>query len=223
MGGSLGLLQILNFLEYLLLRFLFLGVNTLWILLFEHLFGKGIQEQGLWIICSQGSTHRDKTIKELEKQYKPWLFHREFPAPRIISLLPPFSCWAQEYRICRVLRVEIEWTYKPFLSPNPWKEAYQSLICFLSIFPSSLLPSPYLPLLSSLPPSFISFFSFLFFLSFFLSFSSLCSFFKIFIGVYLLYNVVLVSTVQQSESAIRIHVSNLFWISFPFRSPQSTE
>ena len=46
---------------------------------------------------------------------------------------------------------------------------------------------------------------------------------KIFIGVYLLYNVVLVSTVQQSESAIRIHIAPLFWISFPFRSPQSTE
>ena len=38
-----------------------------------------------------------------------------------------------------------------------------------------------------------------------------------------LYNVVLVSTVQQSESVIRIHISPLFWISFPFRSPQSTE
>ena len=36
-------------------------------------------------------------------------------------------------------------------------------------------------------------------------------FFKlIFIGVQLLYNVVLVSTVQQSESAIRIHISPLF-------------
>ena len=33
----------------------------------------------------------------------------------------------------------------------------------------------------------------------------------------------LVSTVQQSDSAIRIYVSPLFWISFPFRSPQSTE
>ena len=33
----------------------------------------------------------------------------------------------------------------------------------------------------------------------------------------------LVSTVQQSESAIRIHISPLFQISFPFRSPQSTE
>ena len=44
-------------------------------------------------------------------------------------------------------------------------------------------------------------------------------FFKlIFIRVELLYNVVLVSAVQQSESAIRIHISPLFWISFPFRS-----
>ena len=33
----------------------------------------------------------------------------------------------------------------------------------------------------------------------------------------------LVSTVQQSESAIHIHISPLFWISFPLRSPQSTE
>ena len=48
--------------------------------------------------------------------------------------------------------------------------------------------------------------------------------FKInFIRVQLLYSVVLVSAVQQSESAILIHVSPLFWISFPFRSPQSTE
>ena len=33
---------------------------------------------------------------------------------------------------------------------------------------------------------------------------------KIFIGVWLLYNVVLVSTVQQSESAINIHIFPLF-------------
>ena len=44
-----------------------------------------------------------------------------------------------------------------------------------------------------------------------------------FIGIQLLYNVVLVSTVQQSESAICIHMPHLFWISFPFRSPESTE
>ena len=33
----------------------------------------------------------------------------------------------------------------------------------------------------------------------------------------------LVSAVQQSESAIHIHISHLFWISFSFRSPQSNE
>ena len=43
-------------------------------------------------------------------------------------------------------------------------------------------------------------------------------YFLIFIGVQLLYNVVLVSAVQQSESAICIHISPVFWISFPFRS-----
>ena len=32
-----------------------------------------------------------------------------------------------------------------------------------------------------------------------------------------------VSTVQQSESAICIHICPLFWISFPFRSPQKIE
>ena len=45
----------------------------------------------------------------------------------------------------------------------------------------------------------------------------------IFTAVKLLYNVVLVSGVQQSESAIHIHMFPHFWISFPFRSPQSTE
>ena len=45
----------------------------------------------------------------------------------------------------------------------------------------------------------------------------------IFIGVWFLYNVLLVSTVQQNESAIHTCVSAPFWISFPFRSPQSTE
>ena len=43
------------------------------------------------------------------------------------------------------------------------------------------------------------------------------------IGVYLLHNVVLVYAVQQSESAIPVRRSPLFWISFPFRSPQSPE
>ena len=33
----------------------------------------------------------------------------------------------------------------------------------------------------------------------------------------------LVSAVQQTESTMHIHISPLFWISFPFRSPQSTE
>ena len=48
---------------------------------------------------------------------------------------------------------------------------------------------------------------------------SLAKFFLlIFIGVELLYNVVLVSTVQKSESAIHIHISPLFCISFPFSS-----
>ena len=42
-------------------------------------------------------------------------------------------------------------------------------------------------------------------------------------GVYLLYNVVLVSAVQQSKSAVRIHISPLPWISFPFRSTQGME
>ena len=51
----------------------------------------------------------------------------------------------------------------------------------------------------------------------------LCFFKFIFIGLELLYNAVLVSTVQQSESAVHIHISPLFWLSFPFRSPQSTE
>ena len=37
------------------------------------------------------------------------------------------------------------------------------------------------------------------------------------------YNDVLVSAVQQSESAICIHMPALFWIFFPFSSPRSTE
>ena len=45
----------------------------------------------------------------------------------------------------------------------------------------------------------------------------------IFIGVYFLYNVVLVSTVQQSDSTIHIHLSPLFLIAFLLSSPQSTE
>lgn len=43
-------------------------------------------------------------------------------------------------------------------------------------------------------------------------------FFKFyFIGVSWLYNVVLLSSVQQSESAVHIDISPLFWISLPFR------
>lgn len=37
-----------------------------------------------------------------------------------------------------------------------------------------------------------------------------------FIGVQLLYSIVLAPTVQQSESAGRVHTSLLFWISVPF-------
>ena len=45
-------------------------------------------------------------------------------------------------------------------------------------------------------------------------------FLLMFIGVQLLYNVVLVSTAQQNESAIHIHRSSPFWVSLPFRTPQ---
>ena len=51
-----------------------------------------------------------------------------------------------------------------------------------------------------------------------LSLFTLCNiyFFKlIFIGVYLIYNVVLVSAVQQSESVIHIHIFTLFLDSIP--------
>ena len=53
--------------------------------------------------------------------------------------------------------------------------------------------------------------------------SSLKKIFFSFIGAQLLYNVVLVSPVQQSKSVVCIHIFPLFQISFPFRSPQSTE
>ena len=62
----------------------------------------------------------------------------------------------------------------------------------------------------------------LFFIFIFFSFKRIL-FFLIFIGLQLLYNVVLVTTVQQSESAIRIHIIPFLWISFPFRSPQNIE
>ena len=44
--------------------------------------------------------------------------------------------------------------------------------------------------------------------------------FYFFIGVQLLYNVVLVSAVQHSESALSRHIAPLFVNSFPSRSPQ---
>ena len=44
----------------------------------------------------------------------------------------------------------------------------------------------------------------------------------IFIGVQLIYNVVLVSAVAE-QSVIHIHISTLFQILFPYRSLQSTE
>ena len=40
---------------------------------------------------------------------------------------------------------------------------------------------------------------------------------KVFIGMYLLYNV-LISAVPQSESATGTHICPLFWISFPYSS-----
>ena len=46
---------------------------------------------------------------------------------------------------------------------------------------------------------------------------------KKFIGVELIYNVVLVSGVHYSESVIHIHISTLFYILFPYRPLQSTE
>ena len=46
-------------------------------------------------------------------------------------------------------------------------------------------------------------------------------FFKInFAWSIVVYSAVLDPTVQQSESVIGIHIAPLFWISFPFRSPQ---
>ena len=45
----------------------------------------------------------------------------------------------------------------------------------------------------------------------------------IFIGVLLLCNAVLVSVVQQSESAIHIHISSLYWISFSVHHRASSE
>ena len=50
------------------------------------------------------------------------------------------------------------------------------------------------------------------------SFILLCLFFSI-----VALRCLLVSAAQQSEPAPYIHTSPPFWISFPFRSPQSTE
>ena len=50
--------------------------------------------------------------------------------------------------------------------------------------------------------------------------SILCYFF---IGVYLLFTALSLSAVQQSKSAMHMHISPLFWISFPLRLPQKTE
>ena len=44
-----------------------------------------------------------------------------------------------------------------------------------------------------------------------------------FIGAYLIYNVVLVSGVQQSDSVIHIHIFILFQILFPLRLLQNNE
>ena len=38
----------------------------------------------------------------------------------------------------------------------------------------------------------------------------------------MLQNVVIVFSTQQNESATDIHIAPLLWISFPFRSPEST-
>ena len=46
---------------------------------------------------------------------------------------------------------------------------------------------------------------------------------KIFIGVELIYNVVLVSGIQQSESVLHIHLSSLFKILFPYMPLQNIE
>ena len=48
-------------------------------------------------------------------------------------------------------------------------------------------------------------------------------FFFNFYGLWLLYNVILVCTVQQKKSVIHIHIVSLFTISFPLSWPQSIE
>ena len=51
------------------------------------------------------------------------------------------------------------------------------------------------------------------------------SFFKKtdFIGVYLIYNVVLVYAIEQSDSVTHIHITTLFKNLFPYRSLQTIE
>ena len=46
---------------------------------------------------------------------------------------------------------------------------------------------------------------------------------KIFIGVQVIYSIVLVLGVQQSKSVIYVHISTLFQIFFPYKPIQSTE
>ena len=46
---------------------------------------------------------------------------------------------------------------------------------------------------------------------------------KFFLLEYSCFTILLVSTVQQSKSAICVRISHHFWISFPLRSPESTE
>ena len=46
--------------------------------------------------------------------------------------------------------------------------------------------------------------------------------FSIFIGVELFYNVMSISAARQSESTLCLHISPLFWVSFPRGSPEST-
>ena len=45
----------------------------------------------------------------------------------------------------------------------------------------------------------------------------------IFIRIWLLYNVLIASALHRSESVIHIHISPLFQVVFPFRSPQNIE
>ena len=80
----------------------------------------------------------------------------------------------------------------------------------------------------SSPPAPHQFQYYLFIIYFFILFyffylTSHLMFYFFCIGVYLIYNVVLVSDVQQSDSVIRINVSILFQILFPFRLLHNTE